>query len=232
MFKNVAPRARYAGAWDEPFQDRVRQALRPGASVLDIGSGRRPAVPPADRPAGCRYVGLDVSASELDRAPPHSYDETWVGDAASRVPELVGRFDLVVSFQVLEHVRPLDATIENCRAYLRPGGRFVTQLSGAFSLFGLVNRVIPHRLALWILSTFLGWSRENIFPAHYHQCWYSALERILRPWTRSEILPRYTGGMYFSFSPALQRLYLIYEDWAMKTDRRNLATHYLIDAVK
>jgi len=140
------------------------------------------------------------------------------------------RFDLIVSFQVLEHVRPLDDAIENIRRYLRPGGRFVTQLSGSLSVFGLLNRLLPTNVAVWTLKTLLGRPPDTVFPAHYHHCWASALERMLEPWSRAEVIPIWYGAPYFSFSKALQASYVGYEEWMRSADHRNLASHYVIDA--
>ncbi len=129
---------RYKRKLQFEFDRLVDRALLPtgsagperGMTILDVGSGRRPCVPIDRRPPGCTYVGLDISADELQTAPPGSYDRFVVGDVSSRAVDLGTQFDLVVSFQVLEHVRPLDAAFENLRHYLRPGGRMIAQFSG------------------------------------------------------------------------------------------------------
>ena len=72
-------------AWRGEFDRRIEPYLVTGVTILDVGAGRRPTIPPANRPAGCRYIGLDLSAAELAEAPMGSYDETWVGDAAAPV---------------------------------------------------------------------------------------------------------------------------------------------------
>ena len=54
--------------------------------------------------------------------------------------------------------------------------------------------------------------------------------RLLAPWSRWEIVPRYYGAMYLSFAPMLEGLYVIYENWAERGGHRNLATHYLVSA--
>jgi SAM-dependent methyltransferase len=200
--------------------------------ILDVGSGRRPTLPRERRPEGCRYVGLDISADELAAAPAGSYDETWVADVTTRVPELEDRFDVILSWQVLEHVKPLEAAFENFRAYLKPGGTFVGQFSGTFSFFGLANRVIPDRLTAFLVDRFTNRTARSVFPAYYHHCWDSALRRMLGSWTRAEIVPRYTGASYLRFLPPAQWLYLRYEDWAMRSGRRNLATHYIVEGVR
>lgn len=223
---------RYCGEWRGPFDARIACALRPGVHILDVGSGRNPSLAPAHRPPGCHYAELDISAAELGRAAPGSYDERWVQDVTDRVPELEGRFDLIVSWQVLEHVKPLDRALANLHAYLRPGGRLVALFSGTFSAFGLMNGVVPRRIGVWMLQMCMHRDPETVFPAHYHRCWHGAVQRMLAPWAETEIVPLYVGAVYLGFSGLLQRLYLVYEDWAVRGSHRNLATHYLVTAVR
>jgi SAM-dependent methyltransferase len=177
-------------------------------------------------------VGLDVSADELARAPDGWYDEILVSDVAKRLPRLSDQFDLAVSWQVLEHVKPLNAALENIRSYLRPGGRFVATLSGRFSAFGLLNQVVPEHWGAIAMQRLLGRRPETVFPAYYDKCWHGALKKLLTDWGRVEIVPYFIGAGYFSFSKVLLRLYLGYENWACKHRHANLATHYLIDAIK
>ncbi|MGH2588016.1 MAG: class I SAM-dependent methyltransferase [Dehalococcoidia bacterium] len=224
--------ARYAEPWLDAFYERIRPSLHPGVTILDVGSGRRPSIPTAKRPAGCRYVGLDLFLSELEKAPAGSYDEMYVADVAQRLAELEGRFDLVVSWQVLEHVKPLDVAIDNLRAYLRPGGRLVAQMSGAYSLFGIVNRLVPQRLGVWAMQRLLGRNPETVFPAYYDRCTYTGLMYALRHWRQFDILPRYNAGYYLRFWGPVYSTYLRYENWTYDRKHWNLATHYLVTAAK
>lgn len=220
--------ARYDIPWRGPFDEAVAAVLKPGVRVLDVGGGREPAIPTDRRPPGSHYVGLDLSAAELARAPAGAYDTTVVGDVAVRRPELEDQFDLIVSWQVLEHVKPLAAAIANLRSYLRPGGMLVVQLSGAFSVFGMLNRIVPRRLGRFAMSVLLGRDPATVFPAYYDDCWHRRLRRVFDGWTRVRIVPRYSGAFYFSFFAPLMALYLVYEDWAAR--HPDLATHYVIVA--
>jgi hypothetical protein len=141
---------------------------------------------------------------------------------------LEGEFDIVVSWQVLEHVKPLAVALANIRSYLRPGGLFVAHLSGTFSPFGLANRVIPQRAAVWLMHRLLDRDPTSVFPAYYDKCWYSALESLGRCWKTFSVHPRYAGAGYFRFSPMMQRLSLAYEEWTIRSGHYNLATHYLL----
>jgi SAM-dependent methyltransferase len=176
------------------------------------------------------YAGMDISATELNAAPAGSYDEVIEGDIATRIPALESRFDLVLSHQLLEHVRPLDVALENMRAYLRPGGRLITRLSGGRALSALLNRALPAEVTVFALRTLLGREPHTVFPAHYDKCSYDELSGILSRWSQVEISCQYLGADYFRFLQPFQSLYLMYEEWAMRNP--NLASNYLIDAVK
>lgn len=219
-----------AAAWRAPFDARVTASLAPGAHVLDVGSGRTPTVPLAERPRDCRYVGLDLSASELELAPSGAYDELVVTDVARRVPALERSFDLIVSWQVLEHVKPLAAAIEHLRCYLRPGGRLVAFFSGTFSAYALLNTAIPNRLGVRVVARVMRRPPDTVFPAYYDRCYHWGLERMLESWSAAEVVPLWGGAAYFRFSRVLQSVYLAYEEWARLGGHRNLATHYLVAA--
>lgn len=222
---------RYTDNWREAFDARVRNALVPGMRILDVGSGRKPTVATEQRPPGCVYVGLDLSVEELQRAPLGSYDEIITADVGRRVIELEGRFDLVLSFQVFEHVKPFDTALANIRSYLRPGGRALLHFSGAYSVFGLLNRLLPHRVGVFLLEHLVGRNPETVFPAHYDRCWYSALKRLEPGWSSFDVLPRWRGASYFGFSRALRAVYVTYEEWAIRSRHLNLAPYYLLEAV-
>lgn len=223
---------RYAGTWRDTFDARMHARLRPGLRILDVGAGSAPALPPGLRPAGCRYVGLDIVGAELEAAPDGGYDEWVVADARDRVPSLEERFDLVLSFQVLEHVKPLAAAVENMRAYLVPGGHLVAQLSGSFSVSGIANQLVPRPVALWLLRRLLDRPSETVFPAYYDHCWEGALKRMLAPWSSAEVVPEWWRAGYFAFSPTLRAACIGYEEWARLARRVNLAPYYVLDAAR
>jgi SAM-dependent methyltransferase len=222
--------ARYAeGSWQRPFLDAIDPALKAGAAILDIGSGRHPTLAVGERPRGCHYVGLDISRTQLSLSPSGSYDEMVVADITTAQPRLLSRFDLIVSWQVLEHVKPLASALAYIRTYLRPGCRFVGHLSGTFSVFGLASRAIPHGIKVAAMQSLLARDPLSVFPAYYDRCWYSAIERMTRDdWYSFELLERHGGATYFDFSTVLQRLYLLYEEWTITHGYKDLATHYLM----
>jgi len=222
----------YPDSFHAPFAAAARRASSPGQRVLDVGSGRSATVPPGARPSGTWYVGNDISAGELALAPEGSYDDTVAADIRRFEPTLESAFDLVVSFQVLEHVRPLAPALENLRRYLRPGGRLVAQLSGTFGAYSLIARVTPRRVTEWAQLRLYGREPETVFRPRYDRCWASALDRAMDLWDEATVTPLWIAEPYFHFSPVLRSAYVTYEEWARRSGHRNLAPYYLLEAVR
>lgn len=220
----------YPASFRASFDRAVGAVLRPGQRVLDVGSGRSPSLRPGARPDGCWYVGADIVADELRLAPEGSYDATLVDDITRFSPALEASFDLIISFQVLEHVKPLAPALENMRRYLRPGGALVAQLSGAFAAYSLIARVTPRPVTEWAQRRLYGRLPETVFPARYDRCWYGALCRHLEAWRSATVTPLWIAAPYFRFSRPLRAAYVAYEEWARRADRRNLAPYYVIEA--
>jgi SAM-dependent methyltransferase len=223
---------RYRDDWMVSFHEAVRDNVGDRSVILDIGSGRQPSVPAALRRSAGAYIGLDLSEAELRRAGPDAYDRLIVANLIDQVPALVGTVDLAVSWQVLEHVAPMSAALDNIREYLRPGGVLIAGFSGAWSAFAIPNRIVPHAVARFALGRLLGRDPETVFPAPYDSCTYSAMTSALDRWSAVEIVPRYRGAGYFGFLPPLQRLYLQFEDMLERGHHLDLATHYLVVARK
>jgi SAM-dependent methyltransferase len=216
-----------------PMQAELFRWIQPllvnDLAILDVGAGRYPTLAPADRPPGCRYVGLDIETTELDAAAPGAYDETIVADVTEPLGQ-DGEFDVIVSWQVLEHVSPLAAAFGNLRLALRPGGTALIQLTGSNAGFALLGRLMPHAVRARIATGLLGHQAEEKFPTRYDGSSYRSLERMLSGWSEVEIIPFYRGAPYFGFFRPVQRAYLAYESAIERRGLENLATHYLVVA--
>jgi SAM-dependent methyltransferase len=222
---------RYGYRMQDVFLERLTPLLVEGVTILDVGAGRSPTLAPADRPAGCRYIGLDISAEELDAAGDDAYDESYVHDIVEPFEQPRG-VDVIISWQVLEHVASMPRALANLHAALRPGGTLLAQTSGSFAAFAIAARVMPHRMRVALMARHLGHAEEEKFPTEYDHCTAGALRKLLSSWGSSEIVAFYRGATYFSMSRPLQRLYLRYEDFISSRSWDGLATHYLIVAQK
>jgi SAM-dependent methyltransferase len=100
--------------------------LRPGAEILEIGSGTG-ALLQRLRAKGCRIRGVDINPSLIGEG------RAWFGElpvqlvAGTTLPFGDRTFDIVMSFDVLEHIPDSDAHLREVRRVLKPGGTYLLQ---------------------------------------------------------------------------------------------------------
>jgi len=152
------------GAYDDPLWDRSRRleieelfrCVGP-RRVLDVGCGcGYHDVLMAERPGVEVVEGIDYSARSVeaaDREYAHPRVQRRVGDLFAEPP---GGYDLVVSFQVIEHLTDQAGFMEACARQTCPGGWVAV---GTPNRLRLDNRV---RMAL-------GRERLLIDPMHFRE---------------------------------------------------------------
>ena len=139
----------------------ARRFLPAGGRVLEVGCGYgRNLVALAELPASL-VVGSDVALPELLRArterlaslPPERRARSWlVQQDRSRLPFEDSCFDLVVLWQVLEHLfgeEPKQRTLEECVRVLRPGGHLLIETPNQWFPFDYHDNKLP--LVHWVL---------------------------------------------------------------------------------
>jgi SAM-dependent methyltransferase len=222
---------RYITSMQALMYERLKPYLRDGVRILDLGGGRNPFLPPELRPQGARYVGADISTAELAAAPSGSYDATVAADISYPLP-IEERFDIVLSWQVLEHVPSMPTALRNISDVLDPGGWLFAQLSGARAVFALLTRVVPYPVRVRLMTRLLDEPEENHFPTRYDHCLATDLRQLLSSWSSAEVVPYFRGATYFEFSALLQRAYLRFENVLAERSADTMATHYLIVSQK
>src|SRR4051794_22877021 len=101
-------------------------AAQPGERVLDLGCGDGVLTEQLMR-AGCKVVGVDSSAPQIEAAKARGLQALVVsGEALSFDSE----FDAVFSNAALHWMRDADAVISGVYRALVPGGRFVAEMGG------------------------------------------------------------------------------------------------------
>jgi SAM-dependent methyltransferase len=129
---------------------------------------------PAGRPrrvleAGCgslshltlhedHVTGIDISAAQLARNP--ALEERIHGDL-ERYPLPPAAFDLVISWDVLEHLPAPERALANLAQALAPGGLLVLAFPNRSSVKGLVTRLTPHRFHVWAYRRLWGVERAG-----------------------------------------------------------------------
>lgn len=135
--------AYHDAAWDASRRSEVERlfALVAPSRVLDVGCGCGfHDVVMADRPGVEEVVGIDYSEKSVELAE-REYSHPRV---ARRVADIFamppGRFDLAVSFQVIEHLTDPAGFLRACARQVRPGGWVAVATPNRRRV---VNRLVP-----------------------------------------------------------------------------------------
>mgnify|MGYP001167493564 CR=1 FL=1 len=117
--------------WDEPqFRRHFAGVLRPGDTVLDIGCGDARAYQAKLMEVAREVHGIDISERAVARARAKGV-LAKVHDLSENLPYEDETFDVVVCFEVLEHLFDPKHAVREIRRILRPGGRLVASVPNA-----------------------------------------------------------------------------------------------------
>jgi SAM-dependent methyltransferase len=149
------------------LQAALDAALQSSARVrvLEAGCGSASMV---RMPPDAYVVGIDISPRQLERNT--GLDEKILGDIQSYpIPEKA--FDLIVCWDVLEHVERPDEAIRNLSRGLDDGGLLLLAMPNLGSLKGLVTKLTPYGFHVWMHRTVLrqpgaGLDGQGPFPTH------------------------------------------------------------------
>lgn len=149
--------------WDDQlFRERILLHLRSDAAVLDLGAG-------AGIVEQMNFKGLAASVCGVDLDPRvvanPMLDEGRVANADG-IPYEDGRFDVVFSDNVLEHLdEPLQVFREVARV-LKPGGVFLFKTPNKWHYMPIIARLTPHGFHQYV-NRLRGRAEVDTFPTRY-----------------------------------------------------------------
>lgn len=108
----------YERAFTEPFG--LTRSFFTGRRILDIGCGPRGSLEWASEAA--ERVGLDPLVSAYRRLGIDEHDMSYVDAPSEAIPFPPDHFDVVSSFNSLDHVSNLDATLDEITRVTKAGG--------------------------------------------------------------------------------------------------------------
>ena len=129
----------------------LERAFYAGKRVLDIGCGPRGSLEWADQAAEC--VGVDPLANEYLKLGASKHRMRYVQSGAEELPFDDGYFDVVSTFNSLDHVDDVDAALKEIRRVTAPGGTLLLIVEVAHD----PTWTEPHALEPSFLRAVDGW---------------------------------------------------------------------------
>lgn len=116
-------------------------------SLLEVGCAKSSWLPYFSRQFGFAVTGIDYSPAgcELSRkvlAKHGVVADVVCSDFFTPPAEMLGKFDVVVSFGVVEHFEDTAASLVAIAAFLKPGGMLITSIPNMVGLIGAVQKVV------------------------------------------------------------------------------------------
>jgi SAM-dependent methyltransferase len=182
----------------------------PRPEVMDVGCGGAMRV---KFPTGAVFNGIDISAESAARN--SAISSIIIGDI-QQCPLPRRAYDVVVCWELLEHVRDPLAALSNMIASVRQGGLIVLAFPNRASLKGVVTRYSPHWLHVWLMRRF--WGQKNA-----GRPGYAPFETYLAPALAPEAIRDFTerGGFETVF-------FRLYEGNRVATLRRKAPVLHLL----
>lgn len=133
---------------------RCAELVSPGSSVLEIGAAKGHFLEKLAALTGATCVGLELNPRGSAEAQRRGIDvrEEFVQDHARTHG---AAYDVVCSFQVIEHVPAVRSFLEGAIACIKPGGRLVLSMPNEDSFIGelanaaAVLNMPPHHVGRW-----------------------------------------------------------------------------------
>lgn len=169
---------------DKPEYLHACQTARPGMKVLEVGCGSGAFA--SHLPKGVSFRGLEFNSAAVSRASAKGLDVEIcpVESEANRAPQA---YDLVCSFQVLEHVEDPAGFLAACVAALKPGGQLVIATPAEDSFLALVNggwlNMPPHHLTRWTDAALV--QAMNRAGTDVTEVWHEAVAPYHHDWYQS-----------------------------------------------
>lgn len=208
------------------FMAKVGAIASPNDRVLDLGAGSGSwyGRSSAERRRACSLKGRVGQVIGIDLDPAVVGNPTLDSGLFMKAEQLAamapGRFDLVMSYAVLEHVAEPESFAASVATLLRPGGWFCAWTPNRWGYVGVGARAVPSRFHAGLLKRVSpGDTRReaDVFPTVYRMNTVAAIERLFPGWKSATVTAPGPGSYNLGcrlLAAALRKLDRAVPSWA------------------
>jgi SAM-dependent methyltransferase len=128
----------------EVFQKLAGGMLRPGTRVAEIGCGNGVLQRQIEDAYDLAPAGFDLHEDAL-RHNMSRHSGVYCYDIHDRAPEFAAAFEVILMFDVLEHIEDQDSFLDSARFHLAGGGSIVVNVPALQWLYSPYDRVQGHQ---------------------------------------------------------------------------------------
>jgi len=110
--------------------------------ALEVGCGNGVLRAQIERATSWMVDGVDVNPEAVARA--GNPERVFVYDVAERRADLLGRYDVLILFDILEHLADASAFLGHALAHVKPGGTVLVNVPALPSLRSRYDEVVGH----------------------------------------------------------------------------------------
>jgi SAM-dependent methyltransferase len=122
---------------------RIRLPTHTALSVFDIGCGTGITCQQLERTTEWVFDGADLNVEALNRC--HArMGRVLYYDILEKAPELRERYDLVILFDVIEHIEHTRPFLDAALFHVKPGGVILINVPALMPLFGVYDTMAGH----------------------------------------------------------------------------------------
>src|SRR5208282_2842122 len=122
----------------EVLQRLASDAIRRAREIAEVGCGHGVLQRQIEDFFGREVTGFDLHEAALQRSVSRA-SPLYCYDVFQKNPELEARFDLIVLFDVIEHIDDEDAFLGAIQYHLAPGGQLLINVPALQSLYSLYD---------------------------------------------------------------------------------------------
>jgi SAM-dependent methyltransferase len=200
--------------------------------IVDIGAGRTTPYAAAISSDSSKLIGVDVLREDLEAN--EALAQRIVRDVLiDGIPQEAHDAGLITSRMVLEHIPDLDRFAREVHDALAPGGQTIHLFAARYSLFAVLNRLMPESISRRILFALRPESVEvGGFPTFYHKTHATAAESVFRRagLVNVETEVSYEVSQYFHFFFPLFVLARTWETMLHRLGLKDLGSFVLLVA--